>query len=554
VSNPRFLRLGLLLALYATNPLTYAWATTTGGSFPDSVGYLLLAKALLADGALQLTGYGHVDNGVILPPLYPFLIGLASLVHDDPVLVSQWLSGVLMLAAVVPVFLWVERATNAWLAAAAVAATQWQPAYLLYGTSTLTEPLFVLGACSIGYALTRLLERAEPSRRDWLLLGAALFLMFLVRHLAVLLLPVTVGIVLAVRLLQGRRGAIALARPAALMVAGYAALALPYAATVYAQSGQPPWVQHYRLHQYVVREPAPTLAPAENYLELLIQRRQLRRLNAAGTEMLGELLPPGAGVGGKSLGEWLAAPAQWFENLRANLAHAQRQLGPACLGLAGLGMLLGLRRRTAPEFTARATLTGLLGGYLLLLPLVTGLVARYVEVLAPLLIGVACVGVHGLADLVPRRKAPAAWIAIAAVATAAFLLPVFASAPAPRLHKYGVQHSPLAGCRELVTPGAGVFAFHPMQPYLVGGYYRVTPNDSLDRIAAYGRRTGTRWLLFHADASTEDQALLYDNAPWMQDPGELFRNANYVPRCGSADGRAVLLEIGPEPAPRAPAR
>lgn len=546
-------RLTLLALLYLANPLTYAWWQTTGGAFPDSIGYLTLADTLLAHGELALTGQGHVDTGLILPPLYPLLIGLGSLVHGDPVLVSQWLSGVLLLAAMVPLFLWVERATNAWLAAATVAVTQWQPVYLMYGTSTLTEGLFVLGLCGLGFATTHLLERAQGRRRDWLLLGAALFALYLVRHLGLILLPIVLGVIVGVRALQRRHRAGLVAAQCALVLAGFAAVAAPFAAALYAQTGQPPWIQRYRLHEYAVTGTVPPAAQArvtpENYREVLIERRQLRRLNAEGTEMLGDLVPPAGERRGKRLSEWLAAPAQGLDNLRANLAHALAQLGPAALITAALGVALALRRREEPGFTARATLAGIAVGYVLLLSMVTGVVARYMEVLAPLVIALGCTGIHGLAELLPARKPWPAWLAIAAVVSTLFLLPVIASVPAPRQHKYGVATNPLAACRELVEPGAGVFAFHPVHPYLLGGRFRVVPNDTLDRVAAYGRLTGSRWLLFKPDAATLEEVLLYDNAPWLQDPAELFRNPNYAARCASPDGQAVLFEIVPQPAP-----
>lgn len=546
------MRIALLTLLYLANPLTYAWWQTTGGAFPDSIGYLTLAEALLERGELVLTGYGHVDTGLILPPLYPLLIGLGSLLHGDAVLVSQWLSGALLLLAMVPLFLWVERATNAWMAAATVAVTQWQPVYLLYGTSTLTEPLFVLGLCGVGFATARLLEQSQTRRRDWLLLGVAVFAMFLVRHMALILLPILIGVIVGTRALQRQHRPAAVAGQCALLVVGFAVVAAPFTAVLYAQAGQPPWIQRYRLHAYAVTGTAPPATQAratpENYRELLIERRQLRRLNAEGTEMLGDLLPPAAERRTKRPAEWLAAPAQWLGNLRANVGHALAQLGPAALLSAALGALLALRRRAQPGFAARATLAGVVVGYGVLLSMVTGVVARYIEVLAPLLIALGCVGVHGLAELLPARKPAPAWLGLAVVVSAVFLLPVFAASPVPRQHKYGVAMNPLSACRALVEKDAGVFAFHPVHPYLLGGRFRVVPNDTLDRIAAYGRLTGTRWLLFKPDASTVEEVYLYDNAHWLQDPTELFRNPNYRARCASPDGQAVLFEIVAAPA------
>lgn len=533
----------------------YAWWTTTGGLFPDSVAYLLLAKGLVQDGLLLVAGFGHVDTALILPPLYPLLIGLGTLLYDDAVLVSQALSGVILLVAVVPAFLWMERATNVWLATATVAVIQWQPQYLLYGTSTLTEPLFILGIAATGHAAARLLEYGGSRRIGWFLLGAGVFLVFLVRHMGVFLLPIFIGAIVVVRLCQSRPRDIA--APCGLLLAGFATLAAPFSAVLQAQTGQSPWIQRYRLNQYVVQQPADsaaaTAAAPANYTEVLVQRRQMRRLTPEGHEMLADVVPPGETRQTKRVSDWFAAPETWWTNLRSNVAYALAQLGPACLICAAFGVPLALRRRHDPSFAWRALVPGVVVGYLLLLSLVTGLVARYIEVLAPLVIALGFIGVHGLAEvLVPTRKPVAVWLVLGTLVAALFLLPVIASAQAPRLRRYGEQVNPLAACRPLVAERAGIFAFHPAQPYMLGGHYRVVPNDSLDRIAAYGRLTGTRWLLFHPDSSTAEEAFLYDNAPWLDQPTELFHNANFVPRCASADSKAVLFEITPAATPGSP--
>ena len=542
------LRAGLLAALILCNPLLYAWWTTTGGVFPDSVAYLLLAKALVHDGLLSVAGLGHVDHALILPPVYPLLTGAGTLVFDDAVLVSQWLSGAALIAAVVPLFLWLERASNPWLAAAGVAVVEWQPFYMQYGTSTLTEGLFILGICLTGYAAGRLLERPRLTAAACGALGVAVGAVFLTRLLGIFLLPVLVAFIAIARRHDGWRANL---RAGAALLAGFFAVSVPYGALLHAQTGQMPWTQGYRLHQYVVAPAegagaAAGVATPQDYTAALVERRQLRRLNDEGTEMLGDLAGPPARKGPL---HWMSAPSKWLANLRANLVHALALLGPAAVLAAMAGAVLCCLGGPAAAKSWRLLLAGTVIGYLALLSTMTGLIARYIDVLAPFLVGLAGVGVQGLIERLRTPPARATLVqAGAGVLTGALILLSQPAAPkSPALRKYGEATNPLAHCREFVAPGAGVLSFHAFEPYLLGGVYRIVPNDSLDRIAAYARHTGTRWLLFRPNAATGLEVQLYDRAAWLRDPTELFRNANYAARCASGDSTAVLFEITPAP-------
>src|SRR5690349_24381324 len=184
----------------------YAWWQTTGGLFPDSIAYLMQARELVDHGHVYLLGYGHVDSGLILPPMYPLLVGAGTALHGDGVLVSQWLSGVCLLLATIPLFLWVERATNLWCATAATSLVQWQPMYFLYGTSTLTEGLFTLAFCALGYAASVLPGR-ERAPLSYLLAGMGAGALFLIRQLGLFMLPVLVAVPLLRQRLLGSAAA-----------------------------------------------------------------------------------------------------------------------------------------------------------------------------------------------------------------------------------------------------------------------------------------------------------------------------------------------------------
>lgn len=540
------IRFAVLCALLLAHPLTYAWGRTVGGLFPDSLSYLTLAGTLLHDGQLLLRGIGHVDIAQVLPPLYPLLIALGSLLVGDAVLVSQWISGFALLLATIPLYLWIERASGPALAAAAVLTVQWQPGYRLFGTSTMTEGLFFLLLATLGYLASRTL--AEPRQRllPYLMLGLLAALLVLARQVGWFVLPTLLVFMILCRPAGGFRP---LAVGVAAVVTTFTIVVGAYAAVLAAQDGSLPWVQSIRMNHYVVRsedppESARTGPVNGNYEALYAQRRELRRLTPDATEMMGYLVHEPA-VGSRPAAA-LASPGSWPGQLRDNLGHALKLLGPMTATMALLGFMLALLPAPAGVRPYRIALPVMLGGYLLVLSATTGIISRYVDVMTPLLLGLAFLGVHIPAErLAPRAtRDPKAATAIAAGAALAIVM----SVPGPLWEngwhpKIGEQYNPLRECRRWVTPGTGVFSLHPMEAYLVGGTTRFIPNDGLDRIAEYARRTGTGWLVFRQSQLTTDEALVYGHAPWLSDLDQLIKNPNFTPRCASDDATAVLFEI-----------
>lgn len=551
-------RWAVLLAVVALNPLLYAWWHTAGGAFPDSVAYLLMSRAIVEHGDLFLAHYGHVDAGLILPPLYPLAVGAASAIYPDPILVSQWLNGLALLLATIPLFLWVEKAANAWVAAAAVLAVQWQPFYVVHGTSTLTEAFFVLGICTLAYWAGTLLTRPARSAAPFLLLGAGIGALFLVRQIGLFMLPTLIGLVVLLDWRSRPRPAIARTlATAAMLVLGFTALTGPYAWALHAQTGKMPWTQSFRLNQYAVQAPAGAGAPAADapstYAEMYAGRRELRKLLPDASEMEGYALrgaPPAAGVR-----DWLATPAGWLANLWANTQHAVHLLGALTVILAAAGVALAaLRPGAAGTACWRLLMPAALAGYFAVLSVLTGLVERYVEVMLPLLIAQAAVGLYltVTATAAAARLPRVAWLALAVAIVGLVMLSAPTSLLAtPLSRKVGEKASPITECSRLVREGEGVFSFHPVEAYLLGGSHRIIPNDSLQRIATYGRRTGTRWLLFQRSNATDREILLYGHATWLSDVAELAHSEAFVPRCGVPALGAVLFEItGDLPAPK----
>lgn len=92
--------------------------------------------------------------------------------------------------------------------------------------------------------------------------------------------------------------------------------------------------------------------------------------------------------------------------------------------------------------------------------------------------------------------------------------------------------------------GKPVFSLSPFSSYLSGGSYRLLPNDSLEKVVKYGRKTGVRWLLVSRTQSARSELRFYTNAQWYWNRS-LEKNYPDLVRfcCGTADGSLALYEI-----------
>lgn len=545
--------LALCALLVAINPLTWALHRVNVGLFPDSIAYLAFGRGLLEHGRLFLAGWGHVDSGLILAPAYPALLALWGRVTGDPIMAAYAVSSAALLLATLPLALAAVRLSAPGFALAALAVAQVHPFFLQYGTAALSEALFVLvlaGALLMALALP-LATRAWPS----LLLGAAAGASFLVRPIGGFLFPAMLVVVACAALGGPRPARRRMAAGIALATLGFAATAGPYALALHAQSGQWPVVQAFRMQQYVVTSPAlapeegaraaPGAAATDPYEAVYAERRTGRRLTDDAAEMVGALLPAGAHPAALP---WLPGVVRFPQNLASNLRLLAGSIGMPALVLLALSLLTSLWRAGASRQRCW-TLPIVITSYFAVLSLLSGLVPRYAEVMAPLAYVQVLAEAHRLLSAVIADRSRTPWLA----GTAALLALVLAwSMPAtfrslrlePRL---GERGNPLEACREAVEPAAPIFAFHPLGPYLLGATWRAVPNDVFDKVRAYAARTGVHELLVTQLPADAEEIRYYDGAPWLHDLRGLVSNGSLTPVCRTGDGMAVLFRLAPPP-------
>jgi len=109
-----------IVILILLNPAT--WYLTNGPEnvFPDSVAYIAMGANILHDGLSYLPSWGHVDVGLVLPPLYPLLIGLGTLLTGDALVAARLLATLFMLGAGVLGFYFLRNMSHRAVAVCAV--------------------------------------------------------------------------------------------------------------------------------------------------------------------------------------------------------------------------------------------------------------------------------------------------------------------------------------------------------------------------------------------------------------------------------------------------
>lgn len=403
---------GLVLVLVC-NPVLYYF---NGGILhygsPDGIAYVTLGRSLVTAAQLYVASWGHVDIGLILPPLYPLLIGVSGTVSDDLLRLAAWISGVSLILAG-PVFFLLIRGSTGRLVAACTAMVIPLGVIFRYAFAPLTKAFFLLLM-----TLTLLCLRASLSRGRMVLALATGFLCaltFLTRPVGLFLLAFCcLWTAFAEPIGRGGRRATALRRGAAIL-AGFLLLVVPYAVALHAQTGQHPLQRTFRMGHYSIDSSDPLVleeirrieaASKGDYQSLIRGRRMMRKLLPDGSEMYYALVKTGDGsVEGRSavgavLNKIVDRPAATLKRLAGNLNSLRQDSGPLFFALFLITSLTPvLVRPLRDPYPRRLMLCAWIWFYLIGISLITDLIPRYLHVVIPLLVLHVVIEIHALASM-----------------------------------------------------------------------------------------------------------------------------------------------------------
>jgi hypothetical protein len=521
------------------NPLFYAtiFHASSGGMLPDSALYLTFANNILSNYQLFVEGWSHVDSGIILSPLYPLLIAITDYVRPDPILNSQAISSVFLIAACYPLYNFTRRNSSNKGGIVCIAIYVWNAKTFFYGTSTLTEGIFI----SLSVFLIDTIDRyisAQNSRRA-AIIGALCILLVLTRQIGIFG-SVTFAIVMAYLYRIRPTSRKVLAGNAAIFFLVAAVPAIIYSLALYIQTGKTPLTQTYRLNKYVVTTDKVPQDSSTDYITIYKKRREDRKLNEDASEMYASMryeqnliTPP------------IGSPiTNYANNILSNLKLAASTLG--------IGIILLFLFSSAYSIANIIIGRGSIGHaiiplattvYIGILSLVSNKIDRYLEVLHPLIICQIIITIYVITKIVSETKARKLIIWATSLVLLLTLTPNLAFSQ-KFTRSAGEQDNPLAQCRKHVTPNEPIFSLSTLEPYLLGGYYRALPNDSLERIAIYAAHTGVRWMIIRKGGAGLTELGLYNNSEWLGSPTPLpTQSSKFEAVCSDDDNIATLYRI-----------
>ena len=541
--RPLYQDIFCLIILLGLNPITYFIQLSQGIFPPDFFAYATMARDLFQKGLLYLPSWGHIDTGLILPPLYPFLIALGNFFSPETLAVAEIISSISMLVFSILLFLYMRMATNRLIAVITTAIIQLNYFYFLVGMMPLSESLFML-TIGLTLLLVVLLFRGDPKKQMiWsIFLGIASSLIFFSRQVGGIIFPF-IGLFFLLRyLLVSANDRRVLLYNFIFVICGIILLLLPYTAALYMQTGHTLLTQRFREHEYVVKVNDPEILnekkrerklpdqllnslksrPDNDYGIIYAQRRQMRKLLPDASEMYDNISYVGKSKNGaikKALFSSINLGV-FFRQFYSNIIILKSVLGVYTFILFFITCVSALlikkeNRRILNIFM----LPSFIIMYLLAISFFTDRIARYIYILIPFCIMHISVEVYRYSTLLKsvfKREWSGFLLLVIIFPSILLSTPRFFT----ELHlnkKYlGMESNDGNYIKEIVD-GEPVFSLFALESYLIGSPYRYLPNDSLEKVAAYGKKTGVRWILIYHGRSTANELTFYTNLGWYSD-------------------------------------
>ncbi|MBW2339812.1 MAG: glycosyltransferase family 39 protein [Deltaproteobacteria bacterium] len=547
-----------VLLILGLNPITHFFNRSPRIFSPDTIAYVTLARDLFSKGLFYIPSWAHVNNGLIYPLLYPFFIACGNLFSGESLKVAEWVSCLSALAASIPIFLYLKETTNRVVALLTVLLIQINFYYFSVGMRPLSEATFVL-TLSWTMFLTLLLFRNSMSNRRGLslIVGLSCALVFLSRQIGIVVFLFLLGFFLLQALTSYRTERRAFFENILFMALGWLIVIAPYTLIIYHQTGHHPLQQNFSTagHEVTTTDPE-VLAeiqrieniPDKSYAAIYAKRRLMRKLLPDSSEMLYR-------VNRKKKEETkylnyfvstLGNPKYFLGKIYNNIMYLRDPLGGLILGTFFLFCLSPFFVKSDKmKLPNRLLLPLFILFYLSVVSCFTDKIPRYSHILFPFVLmhiaGELFVYFHAVTSKFKIRLSILVFFFVV-YALLLFATPRFFTALRifPKLEDAETEFH---GLRDQVN-GEPVFGLSPFSSYLLGGSCRLLPNDSLEKVVKYGKKTGVRWLLVSRTQSAVSEARLYTNTQWYSSP-TLERDYPHLVRfcCKTADGAYVLYEI-----------
>jgi 4-amino-4-deoxy-L-arabinose transferase-like glycosyltransferase len=547
-----------LIIIVGINPITHFFNRSPRIFSPDTITYITLGRDLFAKGLFYVPSWCHVNNGLIYPILYPFFIACGNFFSTESLKVAEWVSCLSALAASIPIFLYLKETTNRVVALLTVFLIQINFYYFSFGMRPLSEATFLLTlSCTLVLTL-RLFRHSEKSSGGLpLFLGLSCALAFLSRQIGIIVLIFLIGFFLLHGLISSRTERGMILKSALFMVLGWLILVAPYTIIIYYQTGHHPLQQNFSMARHEVITTDPEVLeeirriesiPDKSYDLIYAKRRLMRKLLPDASEMLNRVdrkKREKAGLAKIALTS-LKGPKEYMGRIYHNAVYLREPLGSILLYLfVALCISPFFVKSENVKLLNRLLLPLFIVFYLLALSCVIDKIPRYIYILFPFALmqiaGELFICFHAVTNALRIRFSSLVFFfliyAFFLLVTPHFFteLRVF-----PKLQDVETRFESL---RKNVNREP-VFSLTPFGSYVSGGSCRLLPNDSLEKVVTYGKKTGVRWLLVTRTESALSEIQLYNNAQWYRNPS-LDKEYPHLVRycCATSDGGYTLYEI-----------
>jgi len=570
--KPRTLDIFCIILIIGLDPIAHFFFFSPGIFSQDAFAYATMARDLFGNGLLYIPSWGHVDQGMILPPFYPFLIACGRFFSCETLNVAEYVSSICMLAFTVPIYLIIKRMTNRIGALISTCIIEINYYYFYIGMSPLAESVFLL---TLGLTLWLVsLIFSNPLKNQKVLhfvMGISCSLVFLSRQIGVLIYAF-IGILFLLQYLNNSgNDRKTLINNYLYAFCGVLILLIPYSVALYLQTGQHPLTQGFKKYEYAIKVSDPKILneitqekniPAEVLDSIGIQtdnaygityaeRRRMRKLLPDASEMYSYV----SVVGNKTKTDKrlktaisnFKDPGAYFRRVYNNILNLKSALGGFNIILFFVLCFLPLILKTDNIKNFRIfLLPSFIIFYLLVISLLTAKIPRYVYILFPFCIAhisiVLLKYLNRIKDISKiKLSQPLIYIIL-------FLLILITT---PRFftdlnlaRKFTSIENDYGSDLKKIINGEPVFSLTAYEAYMVGSPYRILPNDSLDKIATYAKKTGVHWLLVTQMRSTVSELKLYNNVYWYSIPLLEGSYSDLVEfRACTSDGAIALYEF-----------
>jgi hypothetical protein len=179
--------------------------------------------------------------------------------------------------------------------------------------------------------------------------------------------------------------------------------------------------------------------------------------------------------------------------------------------------------------------------YLLSISLLGDLVERYVTVLLPFVLVATAIEFSRVSRQLTRNDRIATLSTMIVMGVGIFLMPRIDFDQIPDNSRKLLW--PQLAFRQNLEPDARVLSMHPLDAYLIGGTWMILPNDSLEQVVEYGRKTNSLWLFVARYALRDRDETYYVKASWYRDRDLEVHYPDLVQRCQLAETRHYRFDL-----------